>query len=316
MPCVGSNYVVQPDTTVGVLMYGNGGMDTHYSKALFANYSPFGSTSPTGVDMMQAFLGVNIAHKVTDTLSLGVSPVLAVQRFKATGLQPFTFMSTSPANVTNNGYSYSYGGGVKLGAVWDATPMISFGLSGTTPMWMSKFSGYSGLFAEGGSFDLPAWTSEGITVRPAKGLALLFEHQHIFYSQIKSIANSGTVPITPQTMLGASNGLGFGWQDMDVFRIGVEWKATDKLTATTGFSHASDFTTSNQVLFNILAPATINNHVSVGGSYQITDRTSLAMAYTKALSSSLTGTSPLAPGQTIKLQMDQDVLTFGVNYKF
>ncbi len=65
-----------------------------------------------GVDLMQLFIAPTLAWK-SGNHSFGVSLNLAYQRFEAKGLQPFDnpFVSSSPGNVTNQGYDDSTGYG-------------------------------------------------------------------------------------------------------------------------------------------------------------------------------------------------------------
>ena len=226
-------------------------------------------------------------------------------------------MSTSPGDVSNNGYDFSYGGGVRVGAVWDALPWLSVGATYQSKMWMTEFSQYKGLFAEQGGFDIPATAQAGITLKPIKEVEVLLEWQRIFYGDVASIANTGVLTNPSTQLLGMDGGLGFGWQDMDVFRIGVQWHATPELTLRTGYAHATDFTTSKEILFNTLAPATIANHISVGASYQMTPAWQLTFAYTYAFDNDLSGAiQQTFGGGTETIQMYQHELSFGVTYKF
>lgn len=313
--CGGANYMVRDDTAVGLVAFGNGGMNTEYTTNVFANFNgAAGQTNPLGVDLAQAFVALNVAHRVTDSLSVGAAPVFAAQQFKAYGLEPFANFSTDSSKLTGNGYDRSYGGGIKLGANFEATPWLSLGLTWQSRMYMTKFDKYAGLFAEHGDFDIPAYVGEGIGIRPAKDWLVMLEHQRIFYSDVKAL---GTSHNRAALNLGADNGAGFGWKDMDIFRIGVEYQATDDLKLRAGASHASDFTDGQEVLFNILAPATIKTHVGVGMTYRITPKWSVTGSYLHAFSESLTGSNPtLNANDRTELQMDQDELSLGFSYKF
>lgn len=311
IPSGGVNYMVTPDTSVGLVLYGNGGMNTEYNSALFANFGA--GTAPTGVDLSQVFLSVNVAHQVMPGVTIGIAPVLALQTFEAYGLEAFAGMSADPMNVTNKGHDWSYGGGVKAGVLWDVNKWFSIGASYQSRMWMTKFEDYAGLFADGGAFDIPASVSSGIAIRPMRNLAVLLEHQRIFYGDVDSIALS-SVSTSP---LGSANGPGFGWDDMDVFRIAVQWQVDDQWTLRTGFSHATQFAEDSEVLFNTLAPATIRNHLSFGASWKATEKVSLHLAYTYAFREDVTGsTAALMGTQTETLSMVEHEVSLGLSYRF
>ena len=131
-------------------------------------------------------------------VTLGVAPVLAGQRLAAYGLQPMEGFSTNPHYVTDNGYDYSFGGGVKVGALWEPDRQVTLGVSFQSPMWMQKLGKYKGLFADGGNFDIPPAITSGITVRPVDTVDLTVEHQAIFFSSVSTLGNSGNLsPFLP-----------------------------------------------------------------------------------------------------------------------
>lgn len=313
--CGGANHMIDANNSVGLLMFGNGGMNTEYKTNVFA--PGFGSgTAPLGVDLAQAFFSLNLAHKVNNALSVGAAPVFAAQRFKAYGLEMFSGASTDADNLTGKGYDWSFGGGFKLGATWDALPWLSLGVAYQSRMWMSKFDKYSGLFAEQGDFDIPSFINEGVAIKPHRDWAVLLEHQRIFYEDVASLSNSH-VRGNAALRLGSDDGAGFGWQDMDIYRLGVQWQADPALTLRAGVSYATAFTDGQEVLFNILAPATPTTHVGFGGTWHIDEKWSLTGSYAHAFSHELSGANPaMNPNQTTKLRMDQDELAIGFSYKF
>ena len=307
IPYLGANYQLDGETAVSLLLYANGGMNTHYGVSPYTK-----SGGPVGVDLEQVFITPNLARKVGYGITLGAAPVFAVQRFAAQGLQPFARQSSDPLSLTNNSYDYSYGIGVKLGATWDPAEKLTLGVAYQTTTWMTNFDNYRGLFAGGGNFDVPPQITAGLTVRPLATLDLSLEYQRIFYGSVKSIANAGNY----QTPLGSAEGPGFGWNDVNVFRIGVQWKVQENLVLRTGFSHATNFTTGGNALFNILAPATPQNHFSVGAGYDISPNWNISVAYVHAFSSTLNGWNQNDPTQTIKLRMDHNEGTIGATYRF
>lgn len=322
VPCAGVNYMVRDDLSIGMLLYANGGMNTEYPTNI---YSPgFGTVAdaPLGVDLAQAFMSANVAYRVMPNVTVGVAPIVAMQRFKAYGLTPFGGSSTSRSNLTDNGYDYSYGAGAKVGAIWDVNSWLSLAVAGQSPIFMSRFDKYAGLFADHGDFDIPPTDSEGVNFKITPKIDLMLEHQGIYYNFVDSVSNSGNNPTggTFSWRLGDEAGAGFGWRNMHIFRIGSQWKATDDLTLRGGYSYNTDFTKDDELLFNILAPGTIKHHLSVGASYDITPSWGLSFAYTHAFSQSFTGQFIGVPtnggSQVIKLRMDQDEATIGLKYRW
>ena len=337
-----SNYFVVPniaysspidaDSAWGITVFGNGGMNTNWPN--MANTSlgctfgvpPIGVVKPgvfcggpAGVDMMQAFIAAGYARRF-GAFSVGISPTFVIQRFKGEGLAPFAPFSSNPASLTDNGYSYSYGGGLRAGVEWSVAPNFRVAVAGSTPMWMTKFTKYSGLFADGGMFDIPANLTAGVAWDAMPSLTLMVDYKHIFYGSISSIADSGV--ITGPGVLGLSNGPGFGWHDVDVFKIGVEWRATPVWTLRAGYAHNTNPIKSTDVTFNILAPGVVTDHFTGGFAYQATPNSTFefAAAYIPVHSVSgpellPAGFPPVPPGN-IEISMHQYQFTLGYTYKF
>lgn len=338
-----SNYFVVPniaysspidmDSSWGVTLYGNGGMNTNWSamaNTTGACLAPppfgFGGTpgvfcgGKAGVDLMQAFLAAGYARRM-GAFSFGISPVFAVQRFKAEGLAAFAGFSSNAASLTDNGYAYSYGGGVRGGVQWSIAPNVRLGFSGQTQMWMTKFDKYSGLFADGGKFDIPANLTAGIAWDATPALTLMVDYKHIFYGSIPSIANSSL--ITGPGVLGLSNGPGFGWKDVDVIKLGVEWRATPTWTLRAGYAHNTNPVQSADVTFNILAPGVVTDHFTGGFAYKVTPNSTIEFSGAYIPTHSVSGSETLGPpfpvptaGSNIELSMHQFQFTLGWTYHF
>jgi long-chain fatty acid transport protein len=313
IPSFGANWMIDADSSIGLSIYGNGGMNTDYPTKTFNNFSPTGSSSPTGVDLMQLFIAPTYARKLAPKHAIGITPILAIQRFQARGLQPFAGFSSDPNNVSNNGYSYSYGYGARIGYEGEIVPnLLNLGLAYQTRTYMSAFDKYKGLFAEQGDFDIPSNWTVGLAVKATPELAFLFDVQRINYSEVKSINN----PFASAGPLGADNGAGFGWKDMTVYKIGAQWKSSKDWTWRAGYSTGNQPIRSSEVLFNIVAPGVIEQHVSVGSTWTMSNNNDLNFALTRALSHSVSGPNPFDPGQTIELKMDQWQIAASYSWKF
>lgn len=115
---------------------------------------------------------------------------------------------------------------------------------------MSPFSYYQGLFAEQGDFDIPESFNGGIAWQVNEDFTAVFDVEHINYSSIASVGNS-LLPNLQRTKLGSENGAGFGWQDMTVYKFGVQWKQSQDWTLRAGLSYGEQPISSSEVLFNV-----------------------------------------------------------------
>jgi len=318
-PSIGASFALNKTMALGVMLFGNGGMNTEYPDQVF--YDP---TSPkTGVDIDQMFVGVTYSLKLAYGHAIGVTALLAYDRFAAQGLAAFSGFSSDPTALTGNKNSTATGVGVRVGYQGQLMPALSIGASYQMKISMGEFDDYKGLFAEQGGFDIPATWNVGIAVTPAKGFKITADFQQILYSGVKSIANpmdlTTNYPADPTgkpnpnfQALGTDGGWGFGWTDINIYKFGLMYEVNN-WTIMAGYSYGDNPVQSSEVLFNILAPGVIQNHITFGITRKVNKSNALTVSMMYAPSSSVTGPNPLeAPGQqTIKLEMKQLQLEIG-----
>ena len=108
VPTIGWNHRLDDTQTIGITLYGNGGMNTQYANFANSLCPPSGSgtfcAGKTGIDLMQAFLAPSYAKRfLNQKFSLGIAPIFAVQAFKAKGLSAFAGFSNDASNLSNKG---------------------------------------------------------------------------------------------------------------------------------------------------------------------------------------------------------------------
>ena len=318
IPHFGWNKQIDEVSAIGVLVGANGGLNTEYGDDVWRNFNNPGGTAstPTGVDFAQLFLGVTYARKLNEQHTVGIMPIIAVQRFEAQGLEPFQAFSINPDKVTNNGHDYSYGYGVRVGWHGQMTDRLALGASYQSRLYMTEFDDYEGLFAEGGDFDVPPTVTAGLSFKATPDVILVADWQRIYYADVDALGNSNS-GFGPGNALGSSNGLGFGWEDINIYKLGVQWDYSPKLTLRAGVSHADKLFDNAEALFNILAPATVRTHASVGMTYRVDASSQLSVAYTRAFEEDIDGQNPTFTGpQTGSVEMDQHELEVSWTWLF
>jgi long-chain fatty acid transport protein len=315
IPEFGYNKMVNPNMSLGVSVYGNGGMNTDYKNSPFA---AFGGTSPAGVNLEQLFIAPTWAMKINSGNSVGVSLNLAYQSFEAKGLQPFAGMSSDTTKLTNNGKDTSTGYGVRLGWSGQITPAVTLGATYQTKTKMGKFSKYAGLFAEQGGFDIPANYGVGLAFSANPATTIAVDIQTIQYGDVKAIANTNSAG----GPLGANNGAGFGWQNMTVYKLGVSHAYNADFMVRAGFSTTKQPIPSSQTFFNVLAPGIVENHLTLGSTWTLQNKSELSLAYMHAFSKSVNGAGSIAPGGPpgmgggeANLKMHEDSLGIAYSWK-
>ncbi len=330
-PVPNSGYIqpIDADTAWSIASYANGGINTAYDWGHFRGPlgGPLGGGF-AGVDLQQGFMSVGLAHRFHTAfgpITIGVAPTIAVQMINVQGLKLFSPYSSDQYSLSDNGFDWSYGGGVKAGLLWGVTDRMRLGLSGTSPMFMSHLEKYRGLFADTGKFDIPAQLQAGLAYDLLPNLTVMADWRHIFYSAVPSLANP-LAPIT-RNALGTGAGPGFDWTDVDSASAGAEWRYSPGLTLRTGYHYSTNPIRSRSVTVNILSPIINRHHASVGFNYAVTRNSSLDFAFVYAFKNSVSGFEYIPqraglpfgaynPRATISPYAQGMEFTLGYNYKW
>ncbi|MGE4051672.1 MAG: OmpP1/FadL family transporter [Piscinibacter sp.] len=294
VPEMGYNRMLNSDLSVGVTVYGNGGMNTTYPQGNFnCGAGPANAlcgSGTLGVDLIQLVVAPTVAYKLNSQHSVGLSLLLGYQRFKAQGLQafdnpgaPIPDFTGSPGSVTNVGTDSASGFGLRVGYMGQLNESLSIGASYSGGIKMGRFDKYRGLFAEAGDFDIPANFNVGVAFKPDARWTVALDWGRILYSKVASVGNP-SLPVAP---LGADNGPGFGWKDIDVLKFGVAWQMNDSLTLRAGYNRGENPIGSSDVTFNILAPGVMKDHFTLG------------FTYAGCKNCEITGMLMIAPRQTV-----------------
>jgi len=297
IPEFGYNRMINNDLALGVTVYGNGGMNSDYPP-FPDNSNYFLGTGALGVDLMQLMVAPTAAFKFSPNHSIGIAPLLGYQMFEAQGLDFFGDMgiSTSPDSLTNNGHDGAFGWGVRVGYMGKITPTVTIGAAYASKMDFEEFDDYAGLFAEQGDFDVPENWNLGVAWQATPQIKLAMDYQRINYSGVDSISNPSSnlgncLFGDPTYCLGGDNGPGFGWDDIDVWKLGMEYKHNNAWTFRAGYSHSDNPISSSDVTFNILAPGVVQDHLTLGFTHTLASGDEVTMAYMHAFENSVDGPS-------------------------
>lgn len=327
IPEIGVVRRLNAQLSFGVTLYGNGGMNTDYPQGNFdCGGGPANilcGSGRLGVDLMQLIVAPTVAYKPHPQHAIGISALFGYQRFKIQGVQAFDNapgfppFTGAPGSVTNRGYDSSTGLGARVG-YQGQFGITSFGAAYAPRMRMKAFDKYKGLFAEQGDFDIPSHYGIGIAVSAAPSWTFALDYARINYNEIASVGN----PSTNMAPLGAANGPGFGWQNIDVFKFGVAWRPTGALTLRAGYNRGDNPILARDVTFNILAPGVMQDHYTAGFTYAVGPNTEVNMSYMRAPRRSVQGASlfnafvgPGAAGSE-KIEMHQNQLGIGFSSRF
>jgi len=318
IPGAAFNRMIRPDLAVGLLLYGNGGMNTTFSS------NPFrlggAGSNPGGVDYMQLFVAPTVAWKPNDRNSIGLSINFAYHQFSAQGLEAFGAFgfSSNPANLTNRGRDHSTGLGFRVGWTGKVSDRVTLGAMYQPKTNMGKLGDYSGLFRNQGDLDIPATYGVGIAVAATPKLTIAADVQRIDYAKVASIGTSSACLFAGTCQLGAANGPGFGWNNMTAYKIGASYAYSRTLTLRAGFATGKQPIPASETLLNIIFPAVVQNHITLGATWAL-DSMEITAGYMHAFKQTVNGSGSIpallfGPGEA-NLRMYQDSLGVAFGWK-
>ncbi len=321
--------------SVGLTLFGNGGINTSYHRNIYDEAfaaiggappgfgTGFPNTSTLGVNLEQLLIAPTVSYRLNKDHAIGISPIFGFQRFAARGLGDFAALTSDLGSLSNRQTDVSVGGGVRVGWTGQVHPMVRLGVNYASKVYMTKFTRYSGLFANEGEFDIPSHVGLGIALTPVDNLTLAFDAQRIFYSDVESINNPGPTLaefVSPGTMaasrrLGASNGIGFGWESIWAFKLGARYDYR-KWTFRAGYNHADSPIPDDEVLINLIAPGTVEDHVTLGVSYRLSKHSEITVAGMHAFHNQQANASTAFLGSAAKFGMHENAIDIGYSHRF
>lgn len=282
----------------------------------FYNFNCNADSTTVGMQLMQMQMLPSVAYRVNKHHTIGGSLALAVQTFRAYGFGAFESLgfASSTSNVSGEGNDWSYGAGVRLGWLGTfAKKRLKLGINVASRVYMKPFDKYKNLFAEQGDFDIPPHFAVGIAYKVTKNTVIAADIQRIFYGRVKSVANQGpnvvdTDDLNPAAgcegddganptlcKLGGDAGMGMGWRNQTVFKLGVDHKYNDTWSFRAGLNYGKAPIPSSQVLFNLVAPATTEWHLTFGASYRPSRNIEWSVNYMHAFKNTIKGPTAFPP---------------------
>lgn len=320
IPEFGYTRQISPQLSVGLAVYGNGGMNTSYDQNPFA---AIGGQGKTVMNLEQLFISPSVAWKVTPDHVVSAALNIAHQRFSIRGIQPFAStvpeyqVSSSPNDVNDRGTDTSTNAGVRLGWIGQLTPEWRVGAT-----WSSKIQGrfdkYKGLFAEQGGFDIPANYGVGVAWQPAQNWTVGFDYQVIELSDVKSVSNPLSQLTEKGQPLGSRNGAGFGWKDVSVYKLGVIHQLNDAWTLRAGISHATQPIPKSETFFNILAPGVVQDHLTAGFTWKSGKHSEWSAHYTHGFEKTVKGQDSLEAfgGGEANIRLKENIIGVAYGWQF
>ena len=294
---------------MGVGMWGTAGMGVDYRDAVASSGT---MNMVTNLQLMQ--FGVPLAYKL-DGLSVAITPILQY------GSLDINYATGNPANPDNGmGVAQDLKFGYNLG--------VAYEISGFTvgAIYKSKidmqYKGFSNViqpFMNPGS----TYTNNELSTPAEIGAGISYNmNEHTIALDYKKIKWSG-----------AKGYKDFEWKDQNVYSLGYEY-ATTGWAVRLGYNYAKSPITQKSItynsaiglngdtinMFNLLGfPAIVESHYAIGGTYNVSETTSVDLAYTYAPEKTETykAYNPTARVEyDITTKHSQTSLSVQLNFKF
>jgi long-chain fatty acid transport protein len=282
----------------GIAANAMGGMNTDYRTG------SFGGGNPETVDLSGMLVNPSVSFAVNKNLSVGGALLIGYENFRVRNL--------FGSGLSNEGSTMAYG--VKLGVDYKINDGMSVAAVLQPKMSAGEFDFFKNFLSAMG------FTGDAELVLPnVAGVGGKF-------------AVDKNVDIVADIMYYQWSGVDvfefFGWDDQIVYKVGVEYRATDKLALRAGFNYGeSPIQGGNRTgnggmdaaFANYSFPAITETHITIGLGYKMDKNMTINAYYLHSPEASQTSTTtsftpaPVPPGTEIK--MTQNAFGLGFNYQ-
>ena len=262
-----------------------------------------------------------VSCQLTDHLAVGFGPALDLATLQ---LDPDAF--TSPDNASGNGFAtypaathtrYGWGFGIEGGAYYNFDNGLKLGASVKSPRWFEKFS-YQSVDQLGNprstslSVNLPLIASAGVAYSGFPRWLLGVDTHYLDYTNTAGFRASGF------DATGAAQGV--GWRSIWAVACGAQYRLSDSISLRLGYSFNQNPIDSNRTLFNVASPLVLQNTLTAGASYQVTESFSLSLAYLHFFQNASTGSiitpTGIIPGSSVTNVLSADSIVLGGTVRF
>jgi len=179
-----------------------------------------------GTSFERQYFAPGFEHQFNNNGILGVSAVIAYQRYSAANLGLYAANTPDSSLWGHRGYTpyqeSSYGTGVRLAVRQEMTNSIAVDAGYQSSINMDEFASYRGVYAQSADLDIPARARLGLAFKASERSWLNVAVERVMYSEINAFP-SRYLPNRFLSLLGDSTSPSFDWQDLTVYSVGYTW---------------------------------------------------------------------------------------------
>lgn len=266
-------------------------------------------------------LRVGVALNI-DWASLAVDPMPTAAPAVDPGPDGVPFTADDRAYYSSGAHAgTAFGFGAQIGMQYQVNEQFSYGAAYTSPQVFGDFS-YNAVYENPNlpsyntprtfkfRMDAPAIYAAGVAYAPTSALRTALDVKYFGYKSTKGFDASG---------YNADGSVkGFGWNDIVVVALGVEYDAAPEWTLRGGYNYSGNPIPDAMSMYNIPAPAIVQHHLTGGVGYKLRPGVEINVGAYKAFEHSISGPmqrpNGAVPGTTVKNTMSE--ISFLVGFSF
>jgi hypothetical protein len=235
-----------------------------------------------GSSFERQYLAPGLERQFGDSGILGVSAVIAHQRYSAASLG--LFAADRPEQAPNffsglhsiySPYEESgYGAGVRLAVRQEVGGGLSLDAGFQSRIDMEEFAAYRGVYSQPADLDIPARAKLGLSFQASEESWLSVAVERVLYSDISAFP-SRYLPNRLLSLLGDSTSPAFGWEDLTVYSVGYTWSDGEDQQWYVDLSTRTQPSPSSRLLNQALAGDLADSAMVLGYSRRTGDRSRL-----------------------------------------
>ncbi len=343
-PAVGWTGEIGNDLYFGGGMFLTSGMGVDYNtinsvpiNAAFGDFTPWKANLYSQYQFWK--LAPTLAKKFSDKLYVGASINIDYQQmaFKQ------KFSDPNSANYIGADLSRAVGAmgfGATIGAIFKVNDVIQIGATYISEQSFADmeyrlsagdivfpdgtgklYTNSDGTYSMGMNF--PQQLSFGIAVTPNEKFKITADIKWINFSATHDqIDLSGDFTMVDMVTgapvdTAGSMPLNFGWSDVMVYAVGVEYKVSSMTTLRAGYNHGDSPIGEEDVFNNIVFPAIVEDHLGLGVDLALGSRWGVGLAYMKTLKKEIDGKNDMMGSDSnTTITLEEQSLLIAISYKF
>lgn len=282
--------------TIGLGIYGVAGFKNNMPRDL-TNPVLNGTTIPGvgpafgSAEILQ--IAPTLSYQLTERLSVGFAPTITTETVVLDPVAPPVLAPGSlPVDAQAN--RMHWGGGFQVGAYYQSEYGINAGATFKSKQWIEELDFQTATGTANFKLDYPTIVSLGLSYTGMENWTFAIDGRYFDYEHTDGYRE-------------------LGWRSVFAGAIGVQYRATERLSARLGYNFNQNPIRTNAVATNLISPLIQEQNVAAGATYMLTNQVALNAAYVYLIQNGVTG--PIGPG-TISNEVSAHSLIAGVSVKY